>query len=176
MRRLLLATAALSLLASAASAQEFRYTWTPAGTLAPTPPASEFLTFAGAGDLYEIESSRAVLETTANPALRRFAEMMVDHHSRTTAEAAAAARAAGMTPPEPMLDAPKTASLAALRSYAGVERDRLYLVQQQMAHKEALGLQKTYAESGDTPQLRAAARAAIPIVEAHLAEVERVMR
>lgn len=176
MRRLLLATAALSLLASTASAQEFRYNWTPAGTLAPTPPAPEFLRFAGGGDLYQIESSRAVLETTANPALRRFAQMMVDHHTRTAADAAAAARAAGITPPDPMLDAPKTASIAALRSYTGVERDRLYLVQQQMAHKEALGLHKTYAETGDTPQLRAAARAAVSIVEAHLAEVERLMR
>lgn len=176
MKRFLLATAALSLVASTAAAQEFRYSWTPAGTLAPTPPASEFLMFAGAGDLYEIESSRVVLETTANPAVRRFAQMMVDHHTRTMSDAAAAARAAGMTPPTPMLDAPKTAMIAALRDFSGVERDRLYLVQQQMAHKEALGLQKTYAETGDTPQLRAAARTTVPIVEAHLAEVERLMR
>ena len=176
MKRLLFATAALSLLATAASAQQFTYKWTAAGTLAPTPPAPEFLMFAGAGDLYEIESSRAVLETTANPGIRRFAQMMIDHHTKTTADAAAAARAAGLTPMPPMLDAPKAAMVAALRQYSGVERDRLYLVQQQMAHKEALGLQKTYAETGETPQLRAAARATVPIVEAHLAELERLMR
>jgi len=176
MNRLLLATAALSLAASAASAQEFRYTWTPAATLSPTPPAADFLMFAGAGDLYEIESSRAVLETTANPAIRRFAQMMIDHHTRTTQDAASAARAAGFDPLPPTLDAPKAAMVAALREFSGVERDRLYLVQQQMAHKEALGLQKTYAETGDTPQLRNAARATVPIVEAHLAEIERLMR
>lgn len=176
MRRLVAATAALSLFATAASAQSFTYSWTPAGTLSPTPPAPEFLMFAGAGDLYEIESSRAVLETTADPAIRRFAQMMIDHHTKTTADAVTAARAAGLTPVPPMLDAPKAAMVAALRQYSGVERDRLYLVQQQMAHKEALGLQKTYAETGETPQLRSAARATVPIVEAHLAELQRLMR
>ena len=176
MKRLLLAAGLVALSAGAASAQDFTYTWTAAGTLAPTPPAPAFLMFAGAGDLYEIESSRVVLETTANAGLRQFAEMMVTHHSKTAEDAAAAARAAGLQPPPPMLDAPKAAMVEALRGFTGVERDRLYLVQQQMAHKEGLGLQKTYAESGDTPQLRAAAAAAIPIVERHLAALERLMR
>ena len=96
--------------------------------------------------------------------------------SQATLDAATAARSAGLTPMPPMLDAPKAAMIAALRQYSGVERDRLYLVQQQMAHKEALGLQKSYAETGDTPQLRNAARATVPIVEAHLAELQRLMR
>lgn len=176
MKTLIIATAALALTAGAASAQEFRYTWTPAGSLTPTPPASEFLIFAGAGDLYEIESSRVVLETTSNPDIRRFAEMMVQHHTKTTQDAAAAARAAGLQPAPPMLDPPKAAMIEALRGFTGVERDRLYLAQQQMAHKEALGLQKTYADTGDTPRLRAAASATVPIVERHLAEIERLMR
>lgn len=176
MKRLLLAATFVALSAGGASAQDYAFTWTPAGTLTPTPPAPQFLMFAGAGDLYEIESSRLVLETTANPGLRRFAQMMVEHHTKTTRDAAAAARAAGLEPAPPMLDAPKAAMVEALHGFTGVERDRLYLTQQQMAHKEALGLQKTYAETGDTAQLRAAARATIPIIEAHLAELDRLMR
>ena len=58
MKRLMIATAALSLLATAASAQSFVYTWTPAGTLAPTPPAPEFLMFAGAGMLVAARRKR----------------------------------------------------------------------------------------------------------------------
>lgn len=168
--------AALMLTATVASAQNHAYRWNAAGAVTPTPPAPAFLMLASAGDLYEIQSSQVVLETTQNADIRRFAQMMVEHHTKTMEDAAAAARAAGLTPPPPMLDAPKAAMIAALRMYEGAERDRLYLTQQHMAHKEALGMQKTYAETGDTPELKAAAQATVPIVQRHLTEVERLMR
>lgn len=176
MKLLLTASAAACLIAGAASAQDYAYNWTPAGTVTPTPPAPAFLMFAGGSDLYEIQSSQLVMETTQNPDIRRFAQMMVEHHSKTTADAATAAMRAGLNPPEPMLDAPKMAMIAALRRYDGVERDHLYVTQQMMAHKEALGLMKTYAETGETPELKAAAQATIPVIEGHLAMIERLMR
>jgi putative membrane protein len=176
MKHLLAASVAACLVAGSAAAQDYAYRWTPAGTLAPTPAAPAFLMFAGAGDLYEIESSRLVLETTRNAEIRRFAEMMVQHHARTTEDAAAAAMRAGIAPSAPTLDAPKTAMLASLRGFEGEERDRLYLTQQMMAHKEALGLMKTYAETGETPELKAAAQAAVPVVQSHLTMLERLAR
>ena len=176
MKFLLPAVASACLLAGAVSAQNYTYNWTPAGTLAPTPSAPNFLMFASAGDLYEIQSSQLVLETTQNPEVRRFAQMMIDHHTRTTQDAATAAMRAGIPAPTPMLDAPKTAMLASLARYDGVERDHLYLTQQMMAHKEALGLMKTYAETGETPELKAAAQATVPIITSHLAMVERLTR
>lgn len=174
MKRLLIAAAVAALGASGAAHAEEMYGWTPAGTVTPTPPAQTYLMFAGAGDLYELESSRLALETTSDAGLRRFAQMMVEHHTGTMRAAEAAAREAGLSPPPPMLDAPKAAMIEALRQYDGVERDRLYLSQQMTAHKEALGLQKTYADNGDTPELRTAARNALPIIQRHLAEVERL--
>lgn len=176
MKSLLAASAVACLIVGTASAQDYTYAWTPAGTLSPTPPASTFLMFAGAGDLYEIQSSRLVLETSQSPDIRRFAQMMIDHHTKTTADASAAAMRAGITPPTPMLDAPKTAMLASLGRFEGVERDHLYLSQQVMAHKEALGLMKTYADTGETPDLKTAAQAAVPIIQSHLGMVERLMR
>ncbi|WP_374387952.1 DUF4142 domain-containing protein [Brevundimonas sp.] len=174
MKRLLIAGAVAALTASGAAHAQEMYGWTPAGTVTPTPPAPAYLMLAGAGDLYEIESSRLVLESTSDAALRRFAQMMIEHHTGTMRAAETAAREAGLTPSPPMLDAPKAAMIEALRQYDGAERDRLYLSQQMMAHKEALGLQKTYADNGDAPQLRTAARNALPIIQRHLAEVERL--
>jgi putative membrane protein len=176
MKTLLLGAAAACLIGGAATAQDYAYSWTPAGTLTPTPPAPTFLMLAGGGDLYEIESSKLVLETTQNPDIRRFAQMMVEHHTKTTQDAAAAAMRAGLTPPPPILDAPKAAMLASLAKFDGVERDHLYLAQQMMAHKEALGVMKTYADTGETPELKAAAQATIPVIQSHLAMLERLMR
>lgn len=178
MKSLLSAVAAACLLGfpAHAQAQDYLYAWTPAGTLTPTPAAPAFLMLAGGGDLYEIESSRLVLQTTQNADLRRFAQMMVDHHTKTMEDASAAALRAGVAPPAPMLDAPKTAMLESLAKFEGVERDRLYLSQQMMAHSEALGLMKTYADSGETPELKAAAQATLPIIQGHIAALERLSR
>ena len=161
--------------AAQATPQSYRYNWTPAGTLTPAPSPMDFLMLAGGGDLYEIQSSQAVLETTQNPEVRRFAQMMIDHHTKTTADAMAAARRDGVTPPPAMLAQHQAAMVNALKMFQGVERDRLYLTQQQMAHKEALGVQKTYSEAGTSPALKAAATATVPIVQRHLAEVDRMI-
>lgn len=168
--------AGLACLATGAAAQEHPFNWTPAGSVTPVPPAPAFLMLAGGSDLYEIESSRLVLETTSDAALRSFAQMMVDHHTKTSQDAMAAARAAGLNPPPPMLAAHQAAMIDALGRFQGAERDRLYLTQQMMAHKEALGLMRTYAEGGDTAQLKTAARNTVPIIQRHLAEVERLSR
>ena len=87
----------------------------------------------------------------------------------------AAARRDGVTPPPAMLAQHQAAMVNALKMFQGVERDRLYLTQQQMAHKEALGVQKTYSEAGTSPALKAAATATVPIVQRHLAEVDRMI-
>jgi predicted outer membrane protein len=116
----------------------------------------------------DAEASQLVLATSQDGRLRSFAQMMIDHHSGTTAALARAARAAGLTPPVPALDAEKRAMIQALRAAEGLDRDRLYRIQQVAAHRGALQLHGAYARSGDTTSLREAARAAIPIVARHL--------
>ena len=139
-----------------------------------TPAGADFVRMAGASDLYEIQSSQALLQSTQNPELRRFAQMMIEHHTQTTVTVTAAAREAGMTPPPPALDARKTEMIRQLQAVQGEERDRLYIQHQVMAHQEALSLHSGYAENGDTPQLRQAAATARPIVERHLNEIQRM--
>ena len=131
------------------------------------PPVLDFVKMAGASDLYEIQSSQLVMQTTPDPALRRFAEMMVEHHTLTTATLTRAAQSEGLTPPPPMLDAPKTAMIRELQAATGVNRDVLYKQQQVMAHREALTLHASFAETGEAPALKAAAAAAVPIVSRH---------
>ena len=135
------------------------------------PGAMEFVRMAGASDLYEIQSSQAVLQTTQDPDVRRFAQMMVEHHTQTTATVMAAARAADLAPPPPALDARQQAMIQQLQQARGQDRDTLYLRQQVTAHEMALALHTNYATSGDTPQLMAAAGTARPIVARHLEEV-----
>ena len=136
--------------------------------------AADYVRMAGASDLYEIQSSQAVLQTAQNADVRRFAQMMIDHHTMTTQQVMAGAQSAGMTPPPPALDAEKTAMLSELQGASGTAREAVYVRQQRMAHEQALALHSGYAQSGDNAALRGVAAKAVPIIQQHRAEIQRI--
>lgn len=172
MKRLMLCAAAAALMSACSSM--------PTGEAAvvaeaameqPAPQGMEYVRMAGSSDLYEIQSSQLVMQSTQNADLRRFAEMMIEHHTMTTQTVMRAAQAAGMSPLPPALDAPKTEMIRQLQTAQGTARDALYVEQQVMAHQQALTLHTSYANNGDTPQLKTAATAAVPIVARHYNEI-----
>ncbi|AXJ96005.1 MULTISPECIES: DUF4142 domain-containing protein [unclassified Sphingomonas] len=138
---------------------------------APTTPAA-YVAMAGAGDQYEIQSSRLVMQTTRNAELRAFAEMMVRDHTNSTAEVKAAARQAGLTVPPPRLDAKGSRDIAALRGAKGTARDGLYVTQQKAAHARALALHRGYAANGTAAPLKAVAGKIAPVVQTHLTALQ----
>ena len=153
-----------------------------AQTPPPPPPAeamrqaAPYVMAAGQSDLYEINSSQIAVQKSQNPAVRRFAEMLIKHHQKTTAATLAAATKARMAPTPPMMDPGATASIAELQGASPADVDRLYLGQQGPAHQAALDLHRGYAANGDQAALRTSARKAVPIVTAHLAAVQRLQR
>ncbi|HYC73667.1 DUF4142 domain-containing protein [Brevundimonas sp.] len=172
MKRLLLCAAAAALVSACGSMPTGEAAMVAEAAMdQPAPAAMEFVRMAGASDLYEIQSSQLVLQTTQDAGLRGFAQMMIDHHTQTTATVAAAARAAGLTPPPPALDAPKSQMIRQLQAAQGTARDALYKQQQVQAHREALTLHTSYSRNGDTPQLKTAAGTAVPIVARHYNEI-----
>ena len=64
--------------------------------------------------------------------------------------------------------------LAALQSARGIDFDRLYWRQQALAHRAALATEQQYAATGDTPSVRQAAGAAVPMIQSHLAMAEQM--
>lgn len=125
-------------------------------------------------DLYEINSSQVALQKSQTPAVRKFADMLIKHHQKTTAATMKAAAKAGLTPPPPALDAGATASIAELQNAPAADFDRIYLAQQVPAHQAALDLHQSYAKDGDQAPLRASAKAAVPIVKQHLAAATKL--
>jgi putative membrane protein len=114
------------------------------------------------------------MQKSQNPAVRRYADMMVKHHQKTTAATLSAAKKAGLTPPAPMLDPGAAASIAELQTASAADIDRLYLGQQVPAHQAALDLHQSFATGGDQPALRASAKKAVPIVRQHLAAAQKM--
>lgn len=134
--------------------------------------AGEYVMTAGASDLYERTSSQVVLETTQDPRVRQFAQMMQAAHSKSTAEVTAAARQSGITPTPPQLTPAQAEMIAQLRAERGMARDAAYIAQQKAAHNGALNVQKAYASEGTAPALRRAAQDIVPVVEQHIAALK----
>jgi putative membrane protein len=140
---------------------------------APT-QALPFVAKAGASDLYEIQSSQLALNEAKNPKVKSFAQMMIKHHTMTTRDVTAAAKAAGLTPPPPALEPAQAEMIAQLQPLHGEAFDQAYVSQQKTAHGMALTLHQTYSANGDNPQLKKAATKAVPIVKQHIAELNRM--
>jgi putative membrane protein len=129
---------------------------------------SGYVTQAAASDLYEIQSSQIAQTKAQRPEVREFAQMLITHHTQTTAALTAAARTSGMTPPPPALTPTHQEMIERLQTAAPAGFDQLYISQQVPAHEMALALHQNYAARGDTPALRATAAAAVPIIQQHL--------
>lgn len=146
----------------------------PAGTPATPVDAAGYIAKAGAGDMWEIESSKALLAKSANADVKAFAQMMVDNHGKSTAKVKAAAAEAKIEVGAPKLDADQQKMLDEIKAADAASIDAVYLAHQKAAHDAALALHKDYAASGDTASLKKAAGEIAPVVEAHRAELAKL--
>ena len=140
-----------------------------------TRTASGYATAAALGDMFEIESSRIALEKAKSPEVKQFAQMMIDGHSKTSAEMKSALASAGIEVTLPAaLDERRQEMLTELRGKAAMEFDTAYLDQQTKAHGEALDLHRAYADAGDNAPLKAFAASTAPIVQQHIDMVKKL--
>ena len=137
-------------------------------TAADETAAPDFVAKAAAGDMFEVEAGKIALERSANAEVKAFAQMMVDGHTKTTADLKTAIAASGLTLTTPTtLPDDKADAIADLRGVDAKDFDRKYMDGQVDAHQATLDLMSRYAQSGDSPAIKAAASATLPIVQAH---------
>lgn len=129
---------------------------------------AEYVATAGASDLYERTSSQLVMESTQDPRVRDFAQMMIAHHTKSTADVTAAARQSRVAVAPARLTPAQAEMVAQLTAETGPARDRAYIAQQRAAHNQARAVQKAYATEGGAPALRRAAAGIVPVVERHI--------
>ena len=145
-----------------------------AATPAQAVSTADYVAQAGAGDLWEIESSKALLAKSKDAKVRAFAEMMIDNHGKSTANVKAAAASAGVQAPAPTLAPDQEKMLADIKAADAAGIDKIYLDHQKTAHGAALALHQGYAASGEAVALKQAAAEIVPVVEAHRAELGKL--
>lgn len=137
---------------------------------------SDFVAAAAMSDMYEIESSRMAVGRSQNAEVKKYAQMMIDMHTKTSAELKAAAQGVEDAIIPTALDERRKGLLDNLRGSSPADFDDKYLDQQTVAHTETLAFMEGYARGGDNEKLKAVAVKTAPIVKQHLDEATRLDR
>ena len=164
----LIAATALICLAGAADAQMAAQPPMPGDPMTMPTMAPDYLKAAGAGDKFEIDSSKLVLTSTKDAKVRSFAHKMIADHVKSTAMIKMAARKDGVAVMPPMLNPMQMQMMSQIKASTGKARDATYMKDQATSHQAALQVQQSYASGGDKPALMAAAAQIVPVVQAHL--------
>jgi putative membrane protein len=140
---------------------------------APT-DAAGYAAKAGAGDMWEIESSRALLAKSTNADVKKFAQMMIDHHTESTAKVKAAAQRANITLAPPAMDSMQQQMLNEIKNADAATIDQVYIKHQKTAHDAALKLHQGYSANGDNAEFKKAAAEIAPVVQRHITELGKI--
>jgi putative membrane protein len=127
-----------------------------------------FIAGAAMGDMYEIEASKIAVQRARSKDVRDFAQMMIDAHSKTTADLKAALAHSNLTVALPtQIDSRYQGLINDLKGAKAEDFDGRYLSQQTDAHDEALILMRGYDKDGDNPDLKTLALNTVPKVQMH---------
>lgn len=131
--------------------------------------APTFTAKAAASDQFEIQASKLALQRSSNPEVKRFARMMIDAHTKTTAQLKQAADDAGVAIPTPVvLPSDMQGKLNDLEKVSLADFDKTYLDDVVDAHQSALNVMQRYAQDGDQAQIKSLAAEVAPKVQQHL--------
>jgi putative membrane protein len=144
----------------------------PAATV-PTPQneskAMDFVPKAAASDMFEIAAAKVALKRSTSTDVKKFAQMMIDAHTKSTAglKKAIADSGQSITPPA-ALPADLQGKLDDLNKADAKDFNKDYVGGQVDAHQGALDLIQRYAQDGDVDQIKTWAAATAPVVQQHL--------
>lgn len=134
-----------------------------------------FVTAAATSDMYEVAAGKIALQRASSPAVKAFAQKMIDAHTETTTKLKGilSANNIKVTPPA-SVDNRRQGMLDNLRGASKADFDNRYITQQVAAHKEAGILMRGYAKDGDSAAIKAFASETSHHVAEHLAMAEKL--
>ena len=123
----------------------------------------------------EVELGRMAAQKAVNPEVKRFAQMMVDDHTKALDDLKSSAGTHNITWPT-TLDADHKKLSDRLSKLSGAAFDREYMQAMVDGHKKVAADLRKESQSGTDADLKAWAGKTLPTVEAHLKQAEAVNR
>jgi putative membrane protein len=134
-----------------------------------------FVTAAATSDMYEVTAGKIALQRAASPAVKEFAQKMVDAHTATTAKLKSilVSNKINVAPPA-HVDDRRQGMLDNLRGASAADFDHRYVTQQIAAHQEADVLFRGYAKDGDNAAVKDFAAATDKDIKMHLSMAKKL--
>ena len=142
------------------------------------PAASDSRAFAmkaAQANMAEVELGKLALQKAMSDDVKKFAQMMVDDHSKALDELKGVAGTKNITLPT-AIDAEHKKLSDRLSKLSGAGFDREYMQAMVDGHRKVAADVRKESQSGADPDLKAWAGKALPTVEAHLKQAETVNR
>jgi putative membrane protein len=130
--------------------------------------APNFVTLVAASDMFEVQSSKIALQRSTDAGVKRFAQMMIEAHTKTTAKLKSLIAGESDLSPPTALPSDLQAKLDTLGSVSPADFDKTYLDDQVDGHQSTLNVMQRYAKDGDQEPLKQFAADTAPIVQQHL--------
>jgi len=141
------------------------------------PAASDgaFAMKAAQANMAEVELGKLALQKAMSDDVKKFAQMMVDDHSKALDELKGVAGTKNVTLPT-AIDAEHKKLSDRLSKLSGAGFDREYMQAMVDGHRKVAADVRKESQSGADPDLKAWAGKILPTVEAHLKQAETVNR
>lgn len=166
--RILAAGAATFFVATAALAQSATEKTGVNSALGVAPTTQDFVTEAAESDMFEIASSKLALER-ADAATKKFAQQMIDDHTKTTTELKGMVTGGKIKAAlPPAMSETQQDTLNDLKGLQGDDFTRQYHSDQVDAHEDAVDLFKRYGDEGEQADLKTWAAKTLPTLQHHL--------
>ena len=128
---------------------------------------------------FEIQSSKLALDKASADDVKKFAQQMVDDHTKAGEDFKAALEkvetTSATTPSsDSMLQPEQQKMLDELKGLSGDEFQARYIDMQAQAHKDAVAMFSAYANSGDDPALKEFAKKTLPTLQMHEEHVKEL--
>ncbi|MBX7146029.1 MAG: DUF4142 domain-containing protein [Alphaproteobacteria bacterium] len=138
-----------------------------------TSTVESFVQKAAVANKFEIDSSQLALQKSNNSEIRRFAERMVNDHTKVGERFTTTLQSINQKAPE-TLDEKHKKLIERLEQSSGDDFNRLYVQLQTDAHKEAVDLFTDYSKNGKDPTLRDFAEKTLPDLKSHLEDIRKI--
>jgi putative membrane protein len=127
----------------------------------------EFILDAAKGGIAEVELGKMAAERAKNDEVKKFAQRMVDDHSKANDELKSIAQAKGIKLPDDA-DATQKATMKRLEKLNGAAFDRAYMQMMVGDHVKDVNEFKKESNSGKDSQVKSFAASTLPTLEEHL--------
>ncbi|HEY0569385.1 MAG TPA: DUF4142 domain-containing protein [Xanthobacteraceae bacterium] len=137
--------------------------------------AQQFAEKVAISDMFEIESSKLAQQKAKNAEIKKFADQMVQDHTKTSTELKQLVSGGKVKANLPTaMDAEHQDKLKQLQSASADQFDLAYTTVQVKAHEDAVALFQNYSTSGEQADLKNWAGKTLPNLKEHLSHAQKL--